>query len=200
MSRIIYSVTSRETLFNGYCDQEDMRFDADCWYEGDDREKSLEIARKYSDDGVIEVGKHGISRDVYEWSEIEYEDDVVVGADIKVFDPLDRFKRIKELAKRAYLFSRHGYDLISYIVGERELLGKFMRNSQWLSVYRYKNTAFGNFTAYEEERNLWLPETFDDYGTNPNDIALAVDGSKFWQDWQTTDPETRLLYKIFQNN
>lgn len=30
---------------------------------------------------------------------------------------------------------------------------------------------------------------------------LAMDeGSTFWQDWQTDDPETRLFYKIFQNN
>ena len=198
MSTVIYSVTSRETLFDGCCDQEDMRFDADCWYEGDDREKSLEIAREYSDDGVIEVNKHGISRDVYEWSEIEYEDDVVVGASIKIFDPLDRFKRIKELAKCA-----HAYDckFIPYIVGERELIGEFMRDNHWLDVYRYKNTAFGDFTAYEEEGNIWLPETFDDYGVESNKVVRAIDeGSNFWQDWQTTDPEARLLYKIFQNN
>lgn len=200
MSHMLYTVTSRDTLFDGCCNQEDLRFDADCWYEGDDREKSLKTAREVSDD-VIEIGKHGISRDVYEWSAIEYEDDIAVNCEIKIFDPLDRFKRIKELAKRAYLFSHHGYDLISYIVGERELIGEFMRNNHWLDVYRYTNTAFGDFTAYDEEGNLWLPHTFDDYGTNFNEIALAVDNvNKFWQDWQTDNPEARLLYKIFQNN
>lgn len=85
MSTVIYSVYSRETLFNGYCDQEDTRFDADCWYENTEREKSLEIARKHSDDDVIEVNRHGISRNVYEWNALEYEDNVVVGAEIKIF-------------------------------------------------------------------------------------------------------------------
>lgn len=29
---------------------------------------------------------------------------------------------------------------------------------------------------------------------------LAIDeGVTFWQDWETDDPEARLLYKIFQN-
>lgn len=78
MSVIIYSVTSRDTLYDGCCDQEDLRFDADCWYEGNDREKSLKTARAVSDD-TIKICKHGISRDVYEWSAIEYEDDIVVG-------------------------------------------------------------------------------------------------------------------------
>ena len=171
MSTVLYTVTSRDTLYDGCCDQEDLRFDADCWYEGDDREKSLKTAREVSDD-IIEICKHGISRDVYEWSAIEYEDDIVVGCEIKIFDPLDRFKRIKELAKRAHACK---CNFISYIVGERELIGEFMRNNHWLDVYRYTDTAFGDFTAYDEEGNLWLPQTFDDYGTDPNEIVLAVD-------------------------
>ncbi len=51
-------------------------------------------------------------------------------------------------------------------------------------LYRYTDTALGDFTAYEEEGNLWLPEN---------------DGVTFWQDWMTDDHEARLLYKIFQN-
>lgn len=93
MSNVLYTVNSRETLFDGKCDIEDMRKEADCWYEGDDREKSLDIARKYSDD-VIEVSRDGISRDVYQWNELEIEDDEVIGYMIKIFDPLDRFKKI----------------------------------------------------------------------------------------------------------
>lgn len=201
MSTVLYTVTSRDTLYNGYCDQEDLRFDADCWYEGSDRKKSLKTALEASDD-VIKICKHGISRNVYEWSAIEYEDEIAINCEIKIFDPLDRFKRIKELAKHAYLFSRYGYDLISYIVGERELIEEFMRNNHWLNMYRYTNTAFGDFTAYEEEGNLWLPENFCDYGIlNPDELMLAMgEGVTFWQDWQTDDPEARLIYKIFQNN
>lgn len=45
MSTMLYTVTSRDTLYDGCCDQEDLRFDADCWYEDIDREKSLKTAR-----------------------------------------------------------------------------------------------------------------------------------------------------------
>lgn len=61
---------------------------------------------------------------------------------------------------------------------------------------------FDMSTAYVEEGNIWLPETFSDYAImTPDELALAMnEGVTFWQDWQTTDPEARLLYKIFQNN
>lgn len=197
MSTVLYTVTSRDTLFDGYCDQEDLRFDADCWYKGDDREKSLRTAHEVSDD-EIRICRHGISRDVYEWSAIEYEDGIVIGCEIKIFDPLDRFKRIKELAKCAHA---RKCNFIPYIVGERELIGEFMRDGHRLDVYRYTDTAFGDFTACDEDGSIWLPENFDDYGTDPNEIALSVaDGTKFWQDRQTDDSEARLLYKIFQDN
>lgn len=49
MSTVLYTVTSREMLFDGKQNVEDMHKDSDCWYEGDDREKSLELAM---DEGV----------------------------------------------------------------------------------------------------------------------------------------------------
>lgn len=199
MSTVIYSVYSRETLFNGYCDQEDTRFDADCWYENTEREKSLEIARKYSDNDVIEVNRHGISRNVYEWNALEYEDNVTVGAEIKIFDPLDRFKLLKAFTSSAY---KCECNLISYIIGERELIGEFMRGNHVCELYRYEDTVFGDFTAYEEEGHLWLPEHFCDYGImSMSELMLAKgEGVEFWQDWGIEDPEMKLLYKIFQNN
>lgn len=42
MSNVLYTVNSLETLFDGKYDIENTRKEADCWYEGDDREKSLE--------------------------------------------------------------------------------------------------------------------------------------------------------------
>lgn len=198
MSTVIYSVTSRNTLFDGRYDLEDTHKDADCWYEGASREKSLGLARKYSDD-VIEISRGGISRDVYEWSEFEVENDEIVGCMVKIFDPLDRFKKIKNFAERARACN---CDIISYIVGDRMWMGDFMRGDHVCDLYRYTNTALGDFTAYEEEGSLWLPETFSDYAImTPAELTLVMnEGVTFWQDWQTTDPEARLLYKIFQNN
>lgn len=85
---------------------------------------------------------------------------------------------------------------------DREWMGNFMHNNNECDLYRYTGTAFGDFTAYREEGNIWLPETFSDYAImTPDELTLAMnDGVTFWQDWQTTDPEARLLYKIFQNN
>lgn len=197
MSHVLYTVNSREMLFDGKCDIEDISKEAGCWYEGDNREKSIGIARKYSDD-VIEVSRGGISRDVYQWNEFEIENDEIIGCMIKIFDPLDRFKKIKKFAELAYA---RNCDVISYIVGDREWMGDFMRGNHVCDLYRYTGTALGDFTAYEEEGNLWLPENFSDYAIlKPAELMLAVDdGVTFWQDWMTDDHEARLLYKIFQN-
>lgn len=197
MTTALYTVCSREMLFDGKNDIEGMRKDADCWYEGADREKSLELARKYSDD-VVEVDKGGISRDIYQWNEFEVEDGKIIGCMIKIFDPLDRFKKIKNFAERARACN---CDVISYIVGDREWMGDFMRGNHMCDLYRYTGTAFGDFTAYEEEGNLWLPKAFSDYAiTTPDELMLMMnEGDTFWQDWKTDDPEARLLYKIFQN-
>ena len=202
MSHMLYDVTSREIIFKGDHDFENMCKDPFCWTECDDRDESLAIARKYSDNDTIHVWKAGIVRNVYQWSALEIEDDEVIGCEVKIFDPLNRFKKMREFAKCAHLFSRYGYDLISYIVGKRRLLSEFKRNDRWFNLYRYENTAFGDFTAYEEEGSLWLPETFSDYGImKPAELVLAMkEGVTFWQDWQTNDPEARLFYKIFQNN
>lgn len=199
MPTTIYSVESRETLFDGIGDSEGSRMGADCRYKGDGREKSLELARNYSDDGAVEVCEGGISRDVYQWNAVEYSDDGdVIGCEVKIFDPLDKFEQIKDFAKCARL---HDRDLISYIVGERELIGEFNRGGRACGLYRYTDTAFGDFTAYEDEGGLWLPETFSDYAIMaPDELMLMMnEGVTFWQDWQTDDPEARLLYKIFQN-
>lgn len=201
MSRMLYKVTSSNVLFNGTNNIMNMRKDLNYWYEGDDREKSLNLARKYSDD-VIKIYKNGISREVYQWSALELDDcDELVRCEVKIFDPLDRFERTKEIAKYAHLFSRHGYDLISYIVGKHRLIGKFMHGNHDCYLYRYENTAFGDFTAYKDNRGLWLPENFCDYGIlKPDELMLAMDeGVTFWQDWQTDDRDERLFYKIFQN-
>lgn len=197
MSTMLYTVTSRETRFDGKNDIEDMRKDADCWYEGSDREKSLEIARKYSDD-VVEVDRGGISRDVYQWNEFEIDDDEIIGCMIKIYDPLNRFKTIKNFAERAHACK---CDVISYIVGDREWIGEFSRGNHVLDLYRYTGTAFGDFTAFEEDGNLWIPEAFSDYAImTPDELMRMInEGVKFWQDWQTDDPKARLLYKIFQN-
>lgn len=198
MSTVLYTVTSSEMLFNGARNVEDMHKDSDYWYEGNDREKSLELARKYSND-TIEVNKSGILRDVYQWNVFEFENDVCTGCRIKIFDPLDHFKTFKKFATRA---RAHDCDMYSYIVGDREWMGNFTLNGHVCDLYRYTDTAFGDFTAYREEGNLWLPETFSDYAIlKPTELMLAMDeGVTFWQDWQTDDPETRLFYKIFQNN
>lgn len=45
MPTVLYTVTSRELPFNGKRNIENMHKDSDCWYEGNDREKSLELAR-----------------------------------------------------------------------------------------------------------------------------------------------------------
>lgn len=201
MSTVIYTVTSRDTIFNGEHDFKGMSKDPFCWYKNDNRKESLEVARKYSDDDTIHVWRAGIMRNVYQWSALEIENDEVIGCEVKIFDPLNRFKRTKKIAKYAHLFSTHGYDLISYFVGKHKLIGKFMHGNHDCYLYRYEDTAFGDFTAYEDNRGLWLPENFCDYGIlKPDELMLAMDeGVTFWQDWQTNDRDERLFYKIFQN-
>lgn len=211
MSTMSYTVTSRDIIFNGENDFEDMRKDPFCWYESDNRKKSLEAARKYSNSDTIHVWRAGIMRNVYQWSALEIENDEIIGCEVKIFDPLDRFKRIKKIAERAHLFNveiakvtRHyDYDLISYIVGKRELIGNgvYEYNDHWIDLYRYKTLAFGDFTAYEDNGHLWLPENFTDYGImSPDELLLAMnEGVTFWTDRMTDNPDGRLLYKIFQN-
>lgn len=41
MSHMLYTVTSRELLFDGKRNIEDMYKNSDCWYEGNDREARL---------------------------------------------------------------------------------------------------------------------------------------------------------------
>lgn len=203
MSHMLYRVTSSDVLFNGVNNIINMREDPNYWYEGDDREKSLDLAQKYSND-VIEIYKNGISRDVYQWSALELNDsDELVGCEVKTFDPLDRFKHTKNIAKRAHLFSRYGYDLISYIVGKRELIGNGVcrHNDHWIDLYRYETIEFGDFTAYEDNGHLWLPEDFNDYGImNPDELILAMnEGVTFWTESKIDDPEMKLMYRIFKN-
>lgn len=211
MSTVIYTVTSRNTIFNGESDIEDMRKDPLCWYESDNRKESLEVARKHSDVDTIHVWKAGVARNVYQWSALEIENDDVIDCEVKIFDSLDRFKRIKKIAKRAHLFNvemakftrQYNYDLISYIVGKRELIGNGVceRNDHWIDLYRYETLAFGDFTAYEDNGHLWLPDNFTDYGImSPDELLLAMnEGDTFWQDSTTDNPDDRLLYKTFQN-
>lgn len=203
MSHMLYRVTSSDVLFNGVNNIISMCKDPNYWYEGDNREKSLDLARKYSDD-IIEIYKNGISRNVCQWSALELNDsDELVGCEIKTFDPLDRFKRTKNIAKDAYIFSRYGYDLISHIVGKRKLIGNGMckHNDHWIDLYRYETTAFGDFTAYEDNGHLWLPEGFNDYGImNPDELILAMnEGVTFWTESKIDDPEMKLMYRIFKN-
>lgn len=88
---------------------------------------------------------------------------------------------------------------VLYSVTSRKMMFNGNRDLEELSRdtnYWYEGTA------YREEGNIWLPETFSDYVImTPDELTLAMnEGVTFWQDWQTTDPEARLLYKIFQNN
>lgn len=154
MSHMLYGVSSKEIIFNGEHDFEDMRKDAFYWCESDDREESLKSARKYSDADTIHVWRSGIMRNVYQWSAIEIEDDDVIGCDVKIFDPLDRFKKIKIFAESAHTCK---CDLISYLVGTREQIGEFMRGNHVCYLYRYEDTVFGDFTAYEEKRKPLAP-------------------------------------------
>lgn len=84
MSTVLYTVTSRKMMFNGNRNLEELNGGTNCWYEGTDREKSLELTREYSNDTVL-VFKGGISRDVYQWNTFEFENDVCTGCRIKIF-------------------------------------------------------------------------------------------------------------------
>lgn len=211
MYTMLYTIATQKKLFNGADDLVRLNRDIDCRYEGSERTKSLELARRYSDNDVIEVCESGILRDVYKWSAIECLDDNVVSRETKIFDPLDRFERVKNIAKHAHLLNvmitkfkrNYDYDLVSYIVGKRELIGNGVckRNDHWIDLYRYETTAFGGFTAYEDNGRLWLPEGLNDYGImNPDELTLAMnEGVTFWTECQIDDPEMKLIYRIFQN-
>lgn len=68
-------------------------------------------------------------------------------------------------------------------------------------MYRYETLAFGDFTAYEDNGRLWLPENFNDCGImNPDELTLAMnEGVMFWTDYQIDDPEMKPMYRIFKN-
>lgn len=199
MSTVLYTVTSYDVLFDGYCDSQYKRGHEDCLYAGDDREKAFKLARTCSNNDVIEVNENGISRCVYKLSEFEIESDGIISSTIRIFDTLNRFKTIKNFAERARAFK---CDVISYIVGDRKWIESFTHNDRVCDIYRYTNTAFGDFTAYRELGLLRLPEYFRDYGImNAQELMLAKgEGVKFWQDWEVEDPEMKLLYCIFQTN
>ena len=199
MSTVLYTVTCYDALFDGYHDSKYKRGNEDCLYIGDDRERAFKRARTYSDNDVIEVDKNGISRSVYKLNEFEIENGEIIGSMIRIFDPLDRFKTIKNFAERAHALK---CDVISYIVGDRKWIESFTHNDRVCDLYRYTNTAFGDFTAYRELELLRLPENFCDYGImNAQELMLAKgEGVKFWQDWEVEDPEMKLLYCIFQTN
>lgn len=196
MSTVLYTVTCYDALFDGYRDSKCERGDEDCLYAGDDREKAFKLARACSDNDLIEVDENGISRCVYKLSEFEIETDEIICSTIRTLDVLDRFKTIKDFAERAHSSK---CDVISYIVGGRERIESFTHNGHVCDLYRYTNTAFGDFTAYRELGLLRLPEDFNDYGImNAQELMLAKgEGVKFWQDWEIEDPEMKLLYCIF---
>lgn len=211
MSTVLYTITTQNKLFDGANDLMQLNRNEDCRYKGNNRKKSLELARRYADNDLIEVRKYGILHSAYKWSKIEYSNEHIISRETKIFDPLDRFERIKKIATRAHLFSvliakfknNYDYDLISYIVGTRELIGNGVckYNDHWIDLYRYKTSAFGDFTAYEDNGHLWLPEDFNDYGImNPDKLTLAMnEGVMFWTDYQIDDPEMKLMYRIFKN-
>lgn len=106
----MYTVSSRELICKGL-DGNDVDLnpyrDAVLWYEGNDRDKALRIAREYAadlrDTGKVEVCKNGIARNVFEVCEtLLDEDGDVIGEDtIEIVDPLDRMPELRELADRA---------------------------------------------------------------------------------------------------
>lgn len=201
-----YTVSSRELIYKGACDDVDLNpyRDADLWCEDSDRAEALRIAREYAadvrDTGKIEVCERGIARKVFEVceSEMDSDGDIADEVTIEIVDPLDRMPRLRELADRA---GRCKCRLPSYITGECKWVDEVEFDGKCYGLYRFELSAFGDFSAYTEDgSNLWLPAAFDDYGIKTAEQlkeALGAGRGEWWQDWQTDKEFDRIIYRLF---
>lgn len=189
------TVSSREVIYKGAGNDIDLNpyRDAVLWYEGNDMDEALRIARKYAadvrDTGKVEVCKNGISRIVFEVCETQLDEDgdIVDEDTIEIVDPLDRMPELRELADKA---DRCKCQLPSYITGECKWVDDVEIDGKCYGLYRFELSAFGNFSAYTDNGgSIWLPAAFYDFDLRTADQlkeVLEEVRSEWWQDWQTT--------------
>lgn len=150
-----YTASSREVIYKGGGNDIDLNpyRDAVLWYEGNDMDEALLIARKYAadvrDTGKVEVCKNGISRIVFEVCETQLDEDgdIVDEDTIEIVDPLDRMPELRELADKA---DRCKCQLPSYITGECKWVDDVEIDGKCYGLYRFELSAFGNFSAYTD--------------------------------------------------
>lgn len=201
-----YTVSSRELIYKGACDDVDLNpcRDAVLWYEGVDRGEALRIAREYAadlrDTGKGEVCKQGIARNVFGVCEtLLDEDGDVIGEDtIEIVDPLDRMPELRELANKA---DHCNCQLPSYITGECKWIDDVEFDGKCYGLYRFEDSAWGDFSAYTDNSgSIWLPAAFYDFDLKTaeqlKEMLEDVCG-EWWQDWQTSDEFDQIIYKLF---
>ena len=200
-----YTVESREMLYEGRAKDSETHPGtyAEVWYEGNDKAEALRIATKYAadtcDTGEIEVCKNGIARNVFEVFEVVLDEDgdTVDEDTVEIVDPLDRMPKLREFADKADSIK---CQLPSYITGESKWIDDIEINGKVYGLYRFELSAFGEFSAYTENCNLWLPATFGDYGiksVEQLEDAIKNERGEWWQDWQTESEYDGILYKLF---
>lgn len=200
-----YTVESREMLYEGRANDSETRpgTDALVWYEGNDKAEALRIATEYAadvrDTGKVEVCKNGISRNVFEVCECELDEDgdTVDEDTVEIVDPLDRMPKLRELADKA---DGINCQLPSYITGECKWIDDTEINGKVYGLYRFELSAFGSFSAYTDNGNLWLPTLVGGYDIETADQLKDVienERGEWWQDWQTEDEYDQIIYKLF---
>ena len=177
--------------------------DAFVWYEGNDKVEALRIATEYAadvrDTGKVEVCKNGIARNVFEVLEVVLDEDgdTVDEDTVEIVDPLDRMPKLRELADKAD--SIH-CQLPSYITGERKWIDDIEINGKVYGLYRFELSAFGDFSAYTENCNLWLPALVGDCDietVEQLEDVIKNERGEWWQDWQKDDEYDSIIYKLF---
>lgn len=200
-----YTVESREMLYEGRANDSETcpGTDAFVWYEGNDKAEALRIATEYAadvrDTGKVEVCENGISRNVFEVCEVELDEDgdTVDEDTIEIVDPLDRMSKLRELADKA---DGINCQLPSYITGECKWIDDTEVNGKVYGLYRFELSAFGSFSAYTDNGNLWLPALVGGYDIETADQLKDVienEYGEWWQDWQTEDEYDHIIYKLF---
>lgn len=202
----LYVVSSRETIYEGNGKDNDVNpsCDSEVWHEGNDKAEALRIATKYAadvrDTGKVEVCKNGISRNVFEVCEcvLDEDGDTVDEDTTEIVDPLDRMSQLREFADKA---DKCKCQLPSYITGECKWLDDVEINGKCYGLYRFELSAFGSFSAYTDNgSHLWLPAAFDDYCIETaNQLKDTIENGRgeWWQDWQTVNEYSQILYKLF---
>lgn len=200
-----YTVESREMLYEGRANDSETRpgTDAFVWYEGNDKAEALRIAAEYAadvrDTGKVEVCKNGISRNVFEVCQVELDEDgdTIDEDTIEIVDPLDRMPKLRELADKA---DGINCQLPSYITGECKWIDDTEINGKVYGLYHFELSAFGSFSAYTDNGNLWLPALVGGYDIETADQLKDVienERGEWWQDWQTEDEYDQIIYKLF---